>query len=125
MRCPNRFSQPWRNCKLNWLGNGAKSVQAQKQGASVVFQATDKMSLHGRIEYLDGDHGVLINAVDSAGNAADDEMLALTATVQYDLWENVLTRAEVRWDNQVGDGDGLYQGDDDVLTFTLNAIYSF
>ena len=68
---------------------------------------------------------MLINAVDSAGNAADDEMLSLTATVQYDLWENVLTRAEVRWDNQVGDGDGIYNGDDDILTFTLNAIYSF
>ena len=28
-------------------------------------------------------------------------------------------------DNQVGDGDGIYNGDDDILTFTLNAIYSF
>ena len=72
------------------------------------YQATDKMSLHGRIEYLDGDHGVLINSFDGAGNAVDDEMLSLTGTVQYDLWENVLTRAEVRWDNQVGDGEGLY-----------------
>jgi hypothetical protein len=51
-------------------------------------------------------------------------MLSLTGTVQYDLWENVLTRAEVRWDSQE-DGDGLYGGDDDILTFTLNAIYSF
>jgi len=100
----------------------------------ISYQATDKMSLHGRIEYLDADHGVLINstAADrSAGAAAGarrnvaDEMLSLTATVQYDLWENVLTRAEVRWDNQVGDGEGIYDGDDDILTFTLNAIYSF
>ena len=90
------------------------------------YQATDKMSLHGRIEYLDGDHGVLISSFDGAGAAVDDEMLSLTGTVQYDLWENVLTRAEVRWDSQVGDGEGLYDdGGDDALTFTLNAIYSF
>ena len=90
------------------------------------YQATDKMSLHGRIEYLDGDHGVLISSFDGAGAAADDEMLSLTGTVQYDLWENVLTRAEVRWDSQVGDGEGLYDdGGDDALTFTLNAVYSF
>jgi hypothetical protein len=103
----------------------AGGLDANVYAGYASYQATDKMSLHGRIEYLDGDHGVLINAVDSAGNAADDEMLSLTATVQYDLWENVLTRAEVRWDNQVGDGDGIYNGDDDILTFTLNAIYSF
>ncbi len=60
-----------------------------------------------------------------AGAAVDDEMLSLTGTVQYDLWENVLTRAEVRWDSQE-DGEGLYDdGSDDNLTFTLNAIYSF
>jgi hypothetical protein len=56
--------------------------------------------------------------------AVDSEMLSLTGTVQYDLWDNVLTRAEVRWDSQE-DGDGLDGGDDDILTFTLNAIYSF
>jgi hypothetical protein len=89
------------------------------------YQATDKMSLHGRIEYLNGDPGVLFTAVDSAGAAVDSEMLSLTGTVQYDLWENVLTRAEVRWDSQE-DGEGLYDdGSDDNLTFTLNAIYSF
>ena len=69
---------------------------------------------------------VLISSFDGAGAAVDDEMLSLTGTVQYDLWENVLTRAEVRWDSQVGDGEGLYDdGGDDVLTFTLNAVYSF
>jgi len=94
------------------------------------YQATDKMSLHGRVEWLDGDHGVLINSqkYDAATDqqvAVDDEMLSLTATIQYDLWENVLTRAEVRWDQQTGDGEDLFGGDDDILTFTLNAIYSF
>ena len=82
------------------------------------------MSLQGRAELLDGDHAVLLQSLDN-GAPVDDEMLSLTATVQYDLWDNVLTRAEIRWDEQQGDGEGLFDGDDDILTFTLNAIYSF
>jgi hypothetical protein len=109
----------WDNIQ-NITGNGG---DANILAGYISYQATDKMSVNGRIEYLDGDQGVLFNATNN-GVAVDSEMLSLTGTVQYDLWDNVLTRAEVRWDSQE-DGDGLYGGDDDILTFTLNAIYSF
>ncbi|RZO73903.1 MAG: hypothetical protein EVA71_01180 [Limisphaerales bacterium] len=109
----------WDNVQ-NIAGNGG---DANVLAGYISYQATDKMSLNGRVEYLDGDEGVLFNAT-SNGVAVDSEMLSLTGTVQYDLWENVLTRAEVRWDSQE-DGDGLYGGDDDIITFTLNAIYNF
>jgi hypothetical protein len=104
---------------------GADGLDADIFALYASYQATDKMSLHGRVEYLDGDHGSLIFSDDKNGAPVDDEMLSLTATVQYDLWENVITRAEVRWDQQEGDGEGMFDGDDDILTFTLNAIYSF
>ena len=109
----------WDNVQ-NIAGNGG---DANVLAGYISYQATDKMSLNGRVEYLDGDEGVLFDAT-SNGVAVDSEMLSLTGTVQYDLWENVLTRAEVRWDSQE-DGDGLYGGDDDIITFTLNAIYNF
>ena len=110
------------------------------------YQATDKFSLHGRIEYLDADHGVLWSAgeyydipgVDGAQpttdiRAVDSEMISYTLTAQYDLWENVLTRAEIRYDDmQEGDefglGDPLVAQDadsDSIVTFSLNAVYSF
>jgi len=54
------------------------------------YQATEKLSFHGRLEYLKG-------AIPS--NVGDDvELMALTGTVQYDLWENVISRLEIRWD---------------------------
>ena len=109
----------WDNVQ-NITGNGG---DANILAGYISYQATDKMAVNGRIEYLDGDQGVLFNASKN-GVAVDSEMLSLTGTVQYDLWDNVLTRAEVRWDSQE-DGDGIYGGDDDILTFTLNAIYSF
>ena len=37
------------------------------------------------------------------------EVIALTGTVQYDLWKNVLSRVEFRWDHQL-DGIGHAYG---------------
>jgi hypothetical protein len=59
------------------------------------FQATEKLSFHGRAEYLKdrGDQQIL--GLDS------DKILGVTATAQYDLWENVLSRLELRWDHSL------------------------
>ena len=54
------------------------------------YQATEKLSFHGRAEYLKGE---------VPSELGDDvELFAITGTVQYDLWENVISRLEVRWD---------------------------
>lgn len=52
------------------------------------YQATEKLSFHGRGEYYNQD----------AGSGDDLELWALTGTVQYDLWANVISRLEVRYD---------------------------
>ena len=79
------------------------------------------MAIHGRIEYVTGDNGLYY-----VGNGTDDnELLGLTATVDYSLWENVITRVEGRWDQQLDDNGDQYGSGDDVFTLTLNAIYSF
>lgn len=54
------------------------------------YQATEKMSLHGRAETI---------REQGATAANDNEAYALTGTVQYDLWENVISRLEIRWDH--------------------------
>ena len=55
------------------------------------FQATEKLSLHGR-----GEYGDLDLPFAAAGHIRG---YALTGTVQYDLWQNVISRLEVRWDH--------------------------
>lgn len=65
------------------------------------FQATEKLSLHARGEYTSTDAGYY-GADPLGGNA---EIVALTGTLQYDLWKNVLSRLEIRWDHLAGDGD--------------------
>ena len=61
------------------------------------FQATEKLSFHGRAEYANFGNGVAAFGV--AGGSISSEIYAITGTVQYDLWQNVLTRIEFRWDH--------------------------
>jgi hypothetical protein len=66
-------------------------------GGYASYQATEKLSFHGRGEYF---------VTDVPGS--DTQIWELTATVQYDLWKNVLSRLEFRWDH--GDGVELFGG---------------
>ena len=90
------------------------------------IQATEKLSFHLRGEWAEYN-----NIEDSAGNGIRQDILAFTGTVQYDLWANVLTRLELRWDH-VSDGSNAYGGstagvpnDRDEYTVAANFIYKF
>jgi len=89
------------------------------------FQATEKLSLHGRLEYfkdkqlVPGGNGALFQ--DLAGGTAPAEVLSVTATVQYDLWKNVISRLELRWDNSLG-GNNLFGGPSNPPVATLGAL---
>jgi len=61
------------------------------------FQATEKLSLNLRGEFLDDASDVAIDASDLGLRRA--KVWAGTATAQYDLWKNVITRVEFRWDH--------------------------
>jgi hypothetical protein len=71
--------------------------------------------------------------VDSLGNATNpDKVLALTATAQYDLWKNVISRVELRWDHSLN-AQETWGGKDPDSTPSLknewmlaaNIIYKF
>jgi len=68
-------------------------------------QASEKLSFHLREEYFWWDIGTGENAaiLDAGGIAT--KVLATTATIQYDLWKNVISRLEFRWDHDA-DGSG-------------------
>ncbi len=84
------------------------------------LQATEKLSIHLRGEYAETDTSLFgTQAVDTdqiegdgdAGSGSfegivggNSKILALTTTLQYDLWNNVISRLEIRWDHQAGDG---------------------
>jgi hypothetical protein len=69
-------------------------------GLYVSYQLTEKLSVYGRGEYAW-----------SSGTAAfaATKVVEATATLQYDLWKNVMSRLEFRWDHSA-DGSTPYGG---------------
>jgi hypothetical protein len=86
----------------------------------VSYKVTEKLTVNGRAEYADGPSlGALADTVNgeasyTAYEGGDpslpnplDKVLALTGTVQYDLWANVISRLEIRWDHAANGADAF------------------
>jgi len=101
---------------------GISKGEAWAASLYATFQATEKLSLHGRAEYLD----------DQATYFTFDRtfnVVAVTATAQYDLWKNVISRAELRWDHATS-GANVFGGTDEptrrnAWMLAANIIYKF
>jgi hypothetical protein len=97
----------------------------------VNFQATPKLSLNGRAEWAKN----YLNSVAGLSTAAaplpsENNAVALTGTIQYNLWANVLTRLEVRWDHASHDvyGGNISGGGtavENAIMVALQAVYQF
>jgi hypothetical protein len=72
------------------------------------YQATEKLSLHGRLEYTETNLG--LQAPGGVGNIDRLKIVSTTLTAQYDLWKNVLSRVELRWDHSAS-GNDLFGGE--------------
>jgi hypothetical protein len=92
-------------------------------GAYASFQATDKLSLNLRGEYQDGYYD---------SNHSEE----VTLTAAYNLWANVVSRVEFRWDHaEQGNSLGYYGPDlntgsldgrrSDDFTLAFNVAYQF
>jgi hypothetical protein len=100
------------------------------------YQATEKLSLHMRAEYLrDRGDQKFFAFDDGTGtfiSTNPDRVFALTTTVQYDLWKNVISRLELRWDHSLS-GEKTWGGDDVTVgpsrlnewLLAANLIYKF
>jgi hypothetical protein len=95
------------------------------------FQATEKLSFHARAEYFKDKNGILYQYL-NPGGPYKAEVLALTGTIQYDLWKNVISRVEVRWDHSLldnalfgGNANGSAPTVDNAVLIAANIIYKF
>jgi hypothetical protein len=77
-------------------------------GAYGTYKATDKLSFSGRGEFGELDYMSYDSEFGSfSGNA---EVVEITGTVEYDLWANVQTRVEARWDQNLSGTDNSVVG---------------
>jgi hypothetical protein len=120
------------------------SGESWSTAAYASYQATEKLSFHARGEYLRDrgnqkffvyqerdEFGDVVGWVDTA----PDQTLAITATAQYDLWKNVISRLELRWDHALSSPE-VYggsvpnttdspNGDKNAWMLVANLIYKF
>lgn len=76
----------------------------------VSYAVTEKLKLNGRYDTIELDK--------------DNNLNSVTLTAQYDLWANVLTRLEGRWDS----GERVFGASgtgEDALTIAADVIYKF
>lgn len=87
------------------------------------FAATDKLSLNLRGEYYD----LAGNGYNSTtGYSLNGKGEEVTATVAYNLWANVISRAEFRWDHvDTGTAFSNSGGDANNFIAAVNLIYTF
>ena len=97
------------------------------------YKINDKSSLNGRIEYANGSglQGLEFLA-DGAPFGTLDKVIALTGTFEYDLWANVMSRLEVRWDHNAGGTGPAFGGEvagvptkNNEVLIAANVIYKF
>lgn len=106
---------------------GEDTGHANAVAGYLVYQATQKLKLAGRVEYANGSDGVY-NQSWVAADGFDDEYLGVTATIDYSLFANVITRLEARWDQDLSSGKNFgtsVKGQENAFQLVLNAIYNF
>jgi hypothetical protein len=96
------------------------SVDGNIYGVYASYQATDKLNLALRGEYLDTTD---LNIIGFATGKGEE----LTGTVTYNLWANVVTRAEVRWDHieHFTAFNSFNSELENQISFALNLVYKF
>lgn len=108
----------------NSQGEGFSAAHASAIGGYAIWKATDKLRLNGRVEYATGSD----NTWYYFGNGDSNELLGVTATIDYNMWANALTRLEFRWDHDIT-GNGMFNDpndpDENALSLALNVIYKF
>jgi hypothetical protein len=106
----------------NFLGGsdpGMNDVDVYVIGLYATYKATDKLSLNGRAEFLN------IDFSNGSGFESSENGYELTATVEYDMWANVITRLEARFDHINIDNEAFDLDHADSLGIYANVIYKF
>jgi hypothetical protein len=78
------------------------SAYANALSLYTLYQATEKLKFAARGEYASASAGTFF--AKPVGGPNNEEFVALTATADYSLWANVVSRIEFRWDHDASGG---------------------
>jgi hypothetical protein len=102
------FGASWDSIQNTDVG-GINADYFQSIAGYASYKFNDKASLNGRFEYADGlPLGIAADANNGTVGNPLNQVIALTGTFEYDLWANVMSRLEIRWDHDAGSSAGGY-----------------
>jgi len=119
---------------FDYRWNGPNGVTTGENYAYAIagylsFAATEKMTVNARLDYTKGSDGTFYDG-GAPGSTDPNALFGLTGTLDYQLWANVLSRLELRWDTSA-DGEkpfadsGADDGQKNAITLAANIIYLF
>jgi len=108
----------------------SSSYYANATAVYLSYQATEKLSLHARGEYYSASDYMWTDPYEGGETVIPRKVVALTGTIQYDLWKNVISRAEFRWDHDASGGREYGYGPStggrrNACLVAANVIYKF
>jgi hypothetical protein len=96
-------------------------------GGYLSYQLSKQLKASVRGEYATGSAGTW--AAKPVAGPGNEEFFGLTASLDYGLWDNVLTRLEFRWDQDLTDSGKAFGSvsspKDDAFILGLNVLYKF
>jgi hypothetical protein len=122
------------------------STHAKAIGLYASYRATEKLKVNVRGEYAWGSAGTWTTPglnTDAGGSPHSDKFFGFTTSLDYSLWENVLSRLEFRWDHDASGGPAAFGGtipgtavppagnttdrgtQKNAVSLALNVIYKF
>jgi hypothetical protein len=125
------LNTPWKQLTTGFAFDYADHFEAAPIGVWVLggyatYKATDKLSFNARGEYAKA-------SIYPSGFGADSpDLIELTGTIEYDMWANVVSRIELRWDHVLDNKNAVAEGaaaltefDRDSVGLYANVIYKF
>ena len=116
------LATPVAGLKVGLAYDKQESLQSGSQDGNVfglyaTYQATEKLGFNLRGEYVDGQN---LGSIVGIGKGTE-----LTATLQYDLWANVVSRLEFRWDHIESGKQFNSNQTESAYLIALNLVYKF
>lgn len=95
------------------------------------YQATEKLRLNARGDWANGSDGTFYDRGANGIAMHDNELVGMTLTADYALWNGLITRLEGRWDHALNGDKAFTSGTtglpayNNAFTVALNMVYKF
>ena len=106
------------------LGSYKHNSSANAYAVYTGYQITEKFKISNRFEYATSGYRAFLPGNGNANDPTRDKMIGETLTLDYQLWSNVLTRGEFRWDRAV-DGTRPFDDRKNDLSLLASIVYMF